>query len=154
MKTFLTIVKSSGYTDVLKKYIIEGIEVEFCASVFKELVKKKLYEKSLAETDVLTHNSGGPSIYSILKLISPNVISITMSNVCEWCKSDKTCIECEGTGETECDSCESCLPCEDCEGTGINICSMCGGNINEDEVLFYTEINLNQGELFSSHFNI
>lgn len=146
MKTFLDVIKESNPNDVLKKYNVDGRELVFKAIKFQRLVRDSL----LNIKPSYNYEIHSTVFQGRLELLNSNVIQIIVTEACEYCNGggEKDCEECNGTGEICCDSCGHDETCGECDGWGGVDCDICHGEIDEDEIIFQRNIDLNQGELF------
>lgn len=145
MKTFLETIQSSDDNIILKSYNVNGVKMNFTTRQFKALFK--MDAKSLKTLVSMDKN---PNLIGKLDIVREGVVSVTGMQECSDCDGigNYECTECEGTGEWECSECRSLHDCEMCND-GLVDCYECGASeFNKDEILFYCEIDLNQGELF------
>lgn len=145
MKTFLEIIQSSDDNKVLKSYTVNGVKMDFTARQFKALFK--MDDKSW---ETIIRIDRYPNLIGTLDILRKDFVSVTVMQECGGCDGigNYDCTGCEGTGETECSECGNIQDCEMCDD-GLVDCSECGASdFDKDEVLFYCEIDLNQGELF------
>lgn len=134
MKTFQDIIDSSNPDDVIKKYTVNGTQIKLKAS-------------NLIDTNSVISDS----ILCTIEKIN-DILLLKFSCYCSLCEGtgQYDCEECNGDGDTECYECGTLLTCDYCKGDGVFDCDC---EITEDEIIFEDEIDLNQGELFNSHFN-
>jgi hypothetical protein len=150
MRTFKDRIESSNTNDIVKRYNVDGKKVELKASHFT--VALSLLKGASFGFDVGADRSNKPSpdLWVNIKKVNDEIISVSFFNRCDKCHGtgETDCPECEGTGEHECYECNTTHECGYCDGTGTLICEYCEGNFDEKEVVFYDEIQINQGELF------
>lgn len=145
MKTFLEIIQSSDDDIVLKSYIVNGVKIDFTTRQFKALFK--MDDRSW---ETIERMDRSPDLIGNLDIVRPNVVSVSVIQGCNECDGigNYECTECSGTGECECSECgnvHDCISCDD----GLVDCDECGASgFDKEEILFYCEIDLNQGELF------
>lgn len=137
MKTFQDIINESNPDDIVKTYNINGKRIE---------LKAMHFDLQSLSTGILNDN------ISCIMDIDKNIVSIKFSECCFICEGtgEYECEECEGEGDNDCFECGTTLSCDYCQGHGLLQCD-CG--VDSDEIIFEDEIDLNQGELFNSHFN-
>lgn len=152
MKTFLTVLQDTDDSAIVKSFTVDGVNIKLKADIFKYLLISNLLVGDKAdESNIVTYNPNGPRLSCNIKKLSNNIISITVTPRCDYCHGTREfeCGECNGHGEYECETCGSYVECKDCDGIGIIDCDYCSGDVfDENEILFYEEININQGELF------
>ena len=149
MKTFLKEVQYAEDSDILKVFKVDGVDIKLKAELFKRLLISD--NKSDEYTTVVYNTTGGPRLSCNVKKLNDDILSVTVTPRCDYCHGSREieCDSCEGTGETECGECGNIEGCDECSGIGIVNCSYCEGDIfDEEDILFYEEININQGELF------
>jgi len=148
MKTFLHDIQTQYNDKVIKSYPILGQSMKFTALQFKTIMDGNI--GSVISNSFITTNYM-PTIVGTLKRISNSLIGITFKYSCDDCEGtgDVECDLCDGQGEHYCTECEEYHECAKCNGDGIFTCEKCiAYPHDEDNIIFYTEIDLNQGELF------
>ena len=145
IKTFLEIIQSSDDDTVLKSYTVNGVKIDFTARQFKALFK--MDDRSWETIERIDRS---PDLIGKLDIVRENFVSVTVKEECGECggNGNYECVDCSGTGECECSECgnlHDCISCND----GMVDCDDCGASeFDAEEILFYYEIDLNQGELF------
>lgn len=150
MKTFLDVIHSADNADVLKSYRVNGMPIQFTAAQFKHVMEgtpQQMLSVNPLSSYIISIDM--PTIVGTLKKINNNTIGITFKYSCEDCEGtgEIDCEECDGTGDCEYDKCGETHECGNCGGDGINECENVQ-TVHIMKILFYTEIDLNQGELF------
>ena len=134
MKTFQDIINESKPDDIVKKYTINGNQIKLQAKHFM-----KYPMRGAVITDTISCN---------IEQMTENIVSIKFTGHCIVCEGtgEYECEECDGEGDSECFECHTTLTCDACYGNGLLECDC--GIIDENEIIFEDEININQLELF------